>query len=98
MNEATGQRSSAPVLDAVLTIGSDLDLPAMLRRIISSAVELVDATYGALGVLDESRTGSAEFITVGIDDDDAGRSATCPGVTESSVCSSPTPGRCGCPT
>jgi signal transduction histidine kinase len=57
-------------LDAVLTIGSDLDLPAMLRRIVEAAVELVDARYGALGVLDESRTRLAQFITVGIDEDE----------------------------
>ena len=55
------------MLDAVVTVGSDLDLPGMLRRIVHSAVDLVDATYGALGVLDESRTRLAEFITVGID-------------------------------
>jgi signal transduction histidine kinase len=57
------------LLDAVLTVGSDLDLPAMLRRIIQSAVELVDARYGALGVLDDTGTLLAQFITVGIDDD-----------------------------
>jgi signal transduction histidine kinase len=57
------------LLDAVLTVGSDLDLPAMLRRIIESAVALVDARYGALGVLDESRTRLSQFITVGIDED-----------------------------
>jgi signal transduction histidine kinase len=57
-------------LDAVLTIGSDLDLPAMLRRIVEAAVELVDARYGALGVLDDSRTRLAQFITVGIDEDE----------------------------
>jgi signal transduction histidine kinase len=57
------------LLDAVLTIGSDLDLPAMLQRIVGSAVRLVDADYGALGVLDESGTQLAEFITVGISDD-----------------------------
>ena len=57
------------LLDAVLTIGSDLDLPGMLKRIIESAVELADATYGALGVLDDSGTRLAEFITVGIDDE-----------------------------
>ena len=68
MNETTDRRSWRQLLDAVLTIGSDLDLPAMLRRIVSSAANLVDATYGALGVLDESRTGLSEFVTVGIDD------------------------------
>lgn len=56
------------LLDAVVTIGSDLDLPAMLRRIIQSAVELVDASYGALGVLDDTGTRLGQFITVGIDD------------------------------
>ena len=69
MNDGAGERSWRQLLDAVLTVGSDLDLPAMLRRIVSSAVDLVDATYGALGVLDESRRRLAEFITVGIDDD-----------------------------
>lgn len=41
----------------------------MLRRIVESAVALVDARYGALGVLDESRTRLSQFITVGIDDE-----------------------------
>ena len=57
------------LLDAVMTVGSDLDLPAMLRRIVSAAVELVDARYGELGVLDDSRTRLAQFITVGVDDE-----------------------------
>jgi signal transduction histidine kinase len=55
------------LLDAVVTIGSDLRLDVMLQRIVSSAVDLVDARYGALGVLDEDRTGLSEFVTVGID-------------------------------
>jgi signal transduction histidine kinase len=45
----------------------DLDLPSMLERIVQSAVDLVDATYGALGVLDDTGTRLAQFITVGID-------------------------------
>lgn len=57
------------LLDAVLTIGTDLDLPAMLRRIIQGAVDLVDARYGALGVLDDTGTRLSQFITVGIDDE-----------------------------
>ncbi len=69
VGEHAGPRSLRQLLDAVSTIASDLDLPSMLRRIIHSAVELVDARYGALGVLDESRTRLAEFITVGIDDE-----------------------------
>lgn len=69
MSEVAGPRSLRQLLDAVVTIGSDLDLPAMLHRIAHSATELVDARYGALGVLDETGTRLAQFITVGIDDD-----------------------------
>jgi signal transduction histidine kinase len=56
-------------LDAVQTIASDLELPSMLRRITQAAADLVDARYGALGVLDETGTRLAQFITVGIDDE-----------------------------
>jgi two-component system, NarL family, sensor histidine kinase DevS len=69
MGEFAGPRSLRQLLDAVLTVGSDLDLPAMLQRIVESALELVDAHYGALGVLDDTRTRLAQFITVGMDDE-----------------------------
>jgi signal transduction histidine kinase len=68
MSEVAGPRSLRRLLDAVLTVGSDLDLPSMLLRIVEAAVELVDARYGALGVLDESQQRLAQFITVGIDE------------------------------
>jgi signal transduction histidine kinase len=69
MGEYAGPRSLRQLLDAVLTVGSDLDLPAMLQRIVQAAVDLVDARYGALGVLDESRSRLAQFIAVGVDDE-----------------------------
>lgn len=54
------------LLDAVLSIASDLSLSVVLRRIVESACELVDARYGALGVLgDDDRL--SDFITVGLD-------------------------------
>ncbi|MFI7413487.1 GAF domain-containing protein [Streptomyces sp. NPDC049627] len=56
------------LLDAVLTIGSDLDLDVVLRRITESAVALVDAQYGALGVLGEEGR-IKQFITVGVDEE-----------------------------
>jgi signal transduction histidine kinase len=68
-----GARSLRQLLDAVVTIGSDLKLEAMLQRVVSSAVELVDARYGALGVLNTERTGLSEFITVGIDEETRAR-------------------------
>ncbi|MEY2420688.1 MAG: hypothetical protein QOI95_755 [Acidimicrobiaceae bacterium] len=68
MSEVAGPRSLRELLDAVLVIGSDLDPATMLRRIVEAAVGLVDARYGALGVLDETGTRLAQFITVGFDD------------------------------
>ena len=56
------------LLDAVLSVSSDLDLATVLRRIVEAAADLVDARYAALGVLDESRTRLAEFVTVGLDE------------------------------
>jgi signal transduction histidine kinase len=61
------------LMEAVLAVGSDLDLPAMLRRIAHAATELADAQYGALGVLDDTRSHLSQFVTVGIDE--AGRAA-----------------------
>ena len=69
MGEYVGPRSLRQLLDAVLTVGSDLDLPAMLERIIQAAVDLVDVRFGVLGVLDETWTRLAQFITVGLDDE-----------------------------
>src|ERR1043165_7641799 len=40
----------------------------MLYRLVVVATELVGAKYGALGVLDPTRTRLEDFITVGIDD------------------------------
>ncbi|MEV0183441.1 GAF domain-containing protein [Streptomyces sp. NPDC050625] len=59
------------LLDAVLAIGSDLDLDVVLRRITESAVSVVDARYGALGVLGEEGR-IKQFITVGMDEDTIG--------------------------
>jgi signal transduction histidine kinase len=56
------------LLEAVLAIGSDLDLDVVLRQIVESAVQLVDCRYGALGVLGEEG-GIKQFITVGIDEE-----------------------------
>jgi GAF domain-containing protein len=64
---ATRDRVHA-LLEAVLAIGSDLDLQTVLRRIAEAAVTLVSAEYGALGVLGADGQLS-QFVTVGIDPD-----------------------------
>jgi signal transduction histidine kinase len=61
-----GPRQLRRLLDAVLVIGSELELATALHRIIEAAVDLVDARYGALGVLNEAGNALAEFITVGV--------------------------------
>ncbi|MGW3813320.1 GAF domain-containing protein [Streptomyces sp. NPDC005046] len=60
------------LLEAVLAIGSDLDLDVVLRQIVESAVQLVDCRYGALGVLGDEG-GIKQFITVGIDEETIAR-------------------------
>jgi signal transduction histidine kinase len=60
------------LLNAVLAVGSDLDLQTMLRRIVEASVRLVDAEYGALGVIG-SNGFLAQFLTSGVDDEAAVR-------------------------
>jgi two-component system, NarL family, sensor histidine kinase DevS len=55
------------LLDAVLAVASGLELEATLRRIVQAAVDLVDARYGALGVLGPTG-GISRFIYVGLDE------------------------------
>ncbi|MGW3662415.1 sensor histidine kinase [Streptomyces sp. NPDC005141] len=56
------------LLEAVLSVGRELDLQQVLRSIVEAATVLVDAEYGALGVIGSDRRLS-EFLTVGIDDE-----------------------------
>jgi signal transduction histidine kinase len=53
------------LLDAVVAIGSDLDLRTTLQRIVAAACELVGARYAALGIVGPDRQLS-DFITHGI--------------------------------
>ncbi|MFD0559084.1 histidine kinase/DNA gyrase B/HSP90-like ATPase [Stackebrandtia endophytica] len=54
------------LLDAVVAVASGLELDSTLQRIVQAAADLVDAQYGALGVLGEHDEIS-EFVYVGID-------------------------------
>ncbi|MBO1332919.1 GAF domain-containing sensor histidine kinase [Streptomyces sp. VRA16 Mangrove soil] len=57
------------LLEAVLSVGQELNLSQVLRRIVEAAVVLVDAEYGALGVIGEDRRKLSQFLPVGIDDE-----------------------------
>ncbi|GAB2672134.1 GAF domain-containing protein [Saccharopolyspora gloriosae] len=65
------------LLDAVLAIGTELDLDTTLHRIVSAAAELVQARYGALGVLGPGGE-FTQFVHVGIDAGTAARMGPTP--------------------
>ncbi|MEU8193213.1 GAF domain-containing protein [Microbispora amethystogenes] len=68
---ATRDRVHA-LLEAVVSIGSDLDLEVVLRRIVATAATLVDATYGAMGVIGEDNT-LVQFVPVGLSEEEIAR-------------------------
>src|SRR6266536_935791 len=43
------------LLQAVIAVGSGLDLPSTLQRIVEAAATVVDAEYGALGLMGQDR-------------------------------------------
>ena len=55
------------LLQAIVAVGSELELSSVLRHIVEAAVTLVDAEYGALGVIGDDRL--SQFLTVGMDDE-----------------------------
>jgi signal transduction histidine kinase len=53
------------LLEAGLTLASELSLPMVLQRIVDLAAQVTDARYGALGVIGEGGE-LVEFITTGL--------------------------------
>lgn len=68
INAVRGTRDRVhSLLEAVLSVGRELDLSQVLQRIVESAVLLVDAEYGALGVIDEEQAERlSQFLPVGM--------------------------------
>ncbi|MEU1285940.1 GAF domain-containing protein [Kitasatospora sp. NPDC005856] len=56
------------LLEAVLAVGRELDLSQALHRIVEAAADLVDARYGALGVIGPDGHTLSQFLTVGLTD------------------------------
>jgi signal transduction histidine kinase len=54
------------LLETGLALAAELSLPALLQRIVDQAVELTDARYGAVGVLDPNGVDLSAFITSGL--------------------------------
>jgi signal transduction histidine kinase len=66
MPDTAPDENDRRLIDAGMTLASELGLDAVLLRIVELAVELTDARYGALGVLTPDGRAILEFITVGI--------------------------------
>ena len=64
----SAQQRMQGLLSAVVALAEDLSLEAVLHRVVSSACHLLQAEYGALGVIGNDRALS-HFITVGIDEE-----------------------------
>lgn len=60
------QERLSALLEAVMAVTADLELADVLTRIVNSACELVDAKYGALGVLGPDGEHLVEFVTQGL--------------------------------
>jgi signal transduction histidine kinase len=61
-------RTTQGILELARSVLAELDLDQVLDRVLESAQELTEARYAALGVLNESRTELASFLTRGIDE------------------------------
>ncbi|MFE0648037.1 GAF domain-containing protein [Streptomyces sp. NPDC059534] len=61
------------LLEAVLSVGTDLELRTTLQHIVDSATELTGARYGALGVVDPARHRLTELFTSGMTDEERRR-------------------------
>jgi signal transduction histidine kinase len=58
------------LLQAVVAIGSHLDIATVLHEIVTTAADVADAKYAAIGVLDpRGERRLSQFITVGVDAD-----------------------------
>ncbi|MBT2382828.1 GAF domain-containing sensor histidine kinase [Streptomyces sp. ISL-11] len=54
------------LLEAMRSVGTGLELHTTLERIARTAAELADARYAAIGVIDSTGEGLADFITHGV--------------------------------
>ncbi|WP_340384281.1 GAF domain-containing sensor histidine kinase [Streptomyces sp. SS7] len=74
LDAARGTRDRVhSLLEAVLSVGRELDLEQALRSIVEAAAVLVDAEYAALGVIGPDGRRLSAFHTVGVSEDEIAR-------------------------
>ncbi|MFF5497337.1 GAF domain-containing protein [Streptomyces aquilus] len=74
LDAARGTRDRVhSLLEAVLSVGRELDLEQALRSIVEAAAVLVDAQYAALGVIGSDGKRLSAFHTVGVSEEQIAR-------------------------
>ncbi|MFE9775303.1 GAF domain-containing protein [Streptomyces sp. NPDC005931] len=74
LDAARGTRDRVhSLLEAVLSVGRELDLEQALYSIVEAAAALVDAEYGALGVIGPDGKRLSAFYTVGVTEEEIAR-------------------------
>lgn len=74
LDAARGTRDRVhSLLEAVLSVGRELDLEQALRGIVEAAAALVDAEYAALGVIGPDGRRLSAFHTVGVNEEQIAR-------------------------
>ncbi len=68
-DRARHERQQSDLVDAGLALSSERTLDGVLQQIVEHAMQLTGARYGALGVLEDGGTELANFVTVGISDE-----------------------------
>jgi signal transduction histidine kinase len=63
----TRQGRLRTLVEAGISLSSELSLDSLLQRIVETAAELTGARYAALGVIDQAGRGLERFFTTGID-------------------------------
>ncbi|WP_104137647.1 MULTISPECIES: GAF domain-containing sensor histidine kinase [unclassified Cryobacterium] len=74
---ALTQERMRGLLDAVVSVAEDLSLESVLERVVTAACRLVQARYGALGVIGTGPVLS-HFVTVGLDEETVRRIGALP--------------------
>ena len=69
MTEASKELWIRRLLDVGRAVVSELDLAAVLDRVLQAGREATGAQYAALGILNEQRTELEQFLTSGVDDE-----------------------------
>jgi signal transduction histidine kinase len=67
MTASVDERWIRRLLDVGRELVTELDLDAVLDRVLQTAREITGAHYAAVGILNERRTELAQFLTVGVD-------------------------------